>query len=237
MVEGHLQGGVRGLVRLLNAALQQGEDVVSEHGDGEAKQGRARMAEAAEFAVQRALEPLEHALNGLIANDKFCWARTLQLHLSWSRARCKLKPPTPRHLSAEAIPHGAEHAAEAHLARPADRRADGDRPAALGPGLPASPAMGGNAPSCADRGARAPTPAGDVSWRVAIYGRVSTGHRVEQQTIEQQIERLTAQVATHATEGWTLEPAHVFRDDGYSGASLARPGLDRLRDAVKGREV
>jgi DNA invertase Pin-like site-specific DNA recombinase len=37
--------------------------------------------------------------------------------------------------------------------------------------------------------------------RVAIYGRVSTGHRVEQQTIEQQIGRLTAQVATHATEG------------------------------------
>jgi site-specific DNA recombinase len=70
-----------------------------------------------------------------------------------------------------------------------------------------------------------------------MYGRVSTGHQVEQQTIEQQIERLTALVATHATEGWTLEPAHVFRDDGYSGASLARPGLDRLRDAIKGREV
>ena len=34
-----------------------------------------------------------------------------------------------------------------------------------------------------------------------------------------------------------LDPAHVFRDDGYSGAVLARPGLDRLRDAVKGREV
>src|ERR671933_2528156 len=75
------------------------------------------------------------------------------------------------------------------------------------------------------------------AMRVAIYGRVSTGHRAEQQTIEQQIERLTAQVATHAAEGWTLEPAHVFRDDGYSGASLARPGLDRLRDAIKGREV
>src|SRR5205085_3871572 len=80
------------------------------------------------------------------------------------------------------------------------------------------------------------SPGGSI-MRVAIYGRVSTGHRVEQQTIEQQIERLTAQVATHAIEGWTLEPAHVFRDDGYSGASLARPGLDRLRDAVKGREV
>src|SRR3954454_4356150 len=163
MVEGHLQGGVRGLVRLLDAALQQDEDVVSQHGDGEAEQGRAWMTEAAELAVQRRFEPLEHALSGLIANDKFCWARTLQLHLSWSRARIKLEGPTPRHLSAEAIPHGAEHAAEAHLARPADGRADGDRPAALGPGLPASPAMGGNASSCADRGAGAPNLAGDVS--------------------------------------------------------------------------
>ena len=73
--------------------------------------------------------------------------------------------------------------------------------------------------------------------RVAIYGRVSTGHQVEQQTIEQQIERLKAYVAAYVAEGWTLEPTHVFRDDGYSGAVLARPGLDRLRDAVKGREV
>ena len=73
--------------------------------------------------------------------------------------------------------------------------------------------------------------------RVAIYGRVSTGQQVEHQTIEQQIERLTAHVAAHAAEGWTLEPAHLFRDDGHSGAALARPGLDRLRDAVKGREV
>ena len=29
----------------------------------------------------------------------------------------------------------------------------------------------------------------------------------------------------------------MFRDDGYSGAVLARPGLDRLRDAIKGREI
>jgi site-specific DNA recombinase len=53
--------------------------------------------------------------------------------------------------------------------------------------------------------------------RIAIYGRVSTGHQVEQQTIEQQITRLTTHVGTHAAEGWTLEPTHVFRDDGYSG--------------------
>ena len=73
--------------------------------------------------------------------------------------------------------------------------------------------------------------------RVAIYGRVSTSHQVDHQTIEQQLERLSAHVRAHAAEGWALDPAHVFRDDGYSGAVLARPGLDRLRDAVKGREV
>jgi site-specific DNA recombinase len=73
--------------------------------------------------------------------------------------------------------------------------------------------------------------------RVAIYGRVSTGHQVEHQTIEQQIERLIAHVTARAAQGWALDPGHVFRDDGHSGAALARPGLDRLRDAIKGREV
>jgi hypothetical protein len=73
--------------------------------------------------------------------------------------------------------------------------------------------------------------------RVAIYGRVSTSHQVDHQTLEQQLERLTAHVGAHAAEDWVLDSAHVFRDDGHSGAVLARPGLDRLRDAVKGREV
>src|SRR5689334_1223236 len=73
--------------------------------------------------------------------------------------------------------------------------------------------------------------------RVAIYGRVSTSQQVDHRTIEQQLERLTAAVRARAADGWTLDPAHLFRDDGYSGAVLARPGLDRLRDAVKGREI
>jgi site-specific DNA recombinase len=73
--------------------------------------------------------------------------------------------------------------------------------------------------------------------RVAIYSRVSTSQQVDHQTIEQQLERLTAAVHAHAADGWVLDPAHMFRDDGYSGAVLARPGLDRLRDAVKGREL
>ena len=73
--------------------------------------------------------------------------------------------------------------------------------------------------------------------RVAIYARVSTSHQVEHQTIEQQFERLTAHVRTNGAAGWQLDPAHVFRDDGYSGATLARPGLDGLRDAIKNRAV
>jgi site-specific DNA recombinase len=73
--------------------------------------------------------------------------------------------------------------------------------------------------------------------RIAIYSRVSTSHQVDHQTIEQQLERLSAHVHAHAAEGWMLDPAHVFRDDGYSGAVLARPGLEHLRDAVRNHEV
>jgi site-specific DNA recombinase len=73
--------------------------------------------------------------------------------------------------------------------------------------------------------------------RVALYARVSTSHQVEHQTIEQQFERLTTHVRAHADAGWHVDLAHVFRDDGYSGAALSRPGLDRLRDAIKAREV
>jgi site-specific DNA recombinase len=70
--------------------------------------------------------------------------------------------------------------------------------------------------------------------RVAIYVRVSTSHQVLQQTIDQQLDRLLAHVQT---QGWTLPEERIFRDDGYSGASLARPGLDRLRDLVHVREL
>jgi len=63
--------------------------------------------------------------------------------------------------------------------------------------------------------------------RVAIYARVSSTRQAQAQTIEQQLDRLRAAVAEH---GWRLEEEHVYRDDGYSGAGLSRPGLDRLRD-------
>src|SRR5215510_15570458 len=70
--------------------------------------------------------------------------------------------------------------------------------------------------------------------RVAVYVRVSTQRQAQAQTIEQQLERLCAHI--HA-QGWQLAPEAIFRDEGYSGAQLARPGLDRLRDWVARAEV
>lgn len=63
--------------------------------------------------------------------------------------------------------------------------------------------------------------------RIAIYVRVSTQRQAQTQTIDQQLERLR-RVATDRQ--WALPDDHIFRDDGYSGASLRRPGLDKLRD-------
>jgi site-specific DNA recombinase len=63
--------------------------------------------------------------------------------------------------------------------------------------------------------------------RIAIYARVSTQRQAQTQTIDEQIQRLKAHVES---QGHPLPAENVFRDDGYSGASLKRPGLDRLRD-------
>ena len=63
--------------------------------------------------------------------------------------------------------------------------------------------------------------------RVAAYARVSTTRQAQAQGIEQQLDRLRAAAAER---GWELDDQHVYRDDGYSGARIGRPGLDRLRD-------
>ena len=69
---------------------------------------------------------------------------------------------------------------------------------------------------------------------VAVYVRVSTQRQAQSQTIEQQLERLRAHLRGQGEE---LTSEAIFRDDGYSGATLNRPGLDRLRDAVRAGEV
>jgi site-specific DNA recombinase len=70
--------------------------------------------------------------------------------------------------------------------------------------------------------------------RIAIYARVSTQRQAQDQTIEQQLEHLLTYVQQ---QGWVLPEENIFRDDGYSGSGLNRPGLDRLRDQVVAGEI
>jgi site-specific DNA recombinase len=69
--------------------------------------------------------------------------------------------------------------------------------------------------------------------RTAVYVRVSTTRQAQTQTIEQQLERLRAHVAA---QGWQLQDEDIFRDDGFSGSTLNRPGLDHLRDRAAAGE-
>jgi site-specific DNA recombinase len=62
---------------------------------------------------------------------------------------------------------------------------------------------------------------------IAVYARVSTQRQAQALTTEQQLDRLLAYAQA---QGWNLSPDRIFRDDGYSGATLRRPGLDALRD-------
>jgi site-specific DNA recombinase len=71
---------------------------------------------------------------------------------------------------------------------------------------------------------------------VALYARVSTPRQSHTQTIEQQLQRLHTRVQECCEEcgreDQRPDACRVFRDDGYSGTTLRRPGLDALRDAV-----
>jgi len=61
----------------------------------------------------------------------------------------------------------------------------------------------------------------------AIYARVSSERQKQEHTIASQ----TAALREHATkQGYTVPNEWIFEDEGYSGAVLVRPGLERLRD-------
>src|SRR5690242_13871743 len=69
--------------------------------------------------------------------------------------------------------------------------------------------------------------------RVAFYARVSSDQQTEQGTIASQVAALEARILQ---DGLHLEPDYRFDyrfiDEGHSGATLIRPALEHLRDAV-----
>jgi len=67
---------------------------------------------------------------------------------------------------------------------------------------------------------------------VALYARVSSDRQVDEGTIESQLASLHAYGDEH---GYGIDADCIFTDDGFSGATLARPGLEVLRDhAMRG---
>ena len=61
----------------------------------------------------------------------------------------------------------------------------------------------------------------------AIYARVSSDKQKEEHTIASQTAGL---IAFAQSNGYSVPPEWVFEDEGYSGASLVRPGLEKIRD-------
>lgn len=67
-----------------------------------------------------------------------------------------------------------------------------------------------------------------------IYARVSSDKQREEHTIASQ----TAALRVFAQEqGFSVPDEWVIEDEGYSGATLVRPGLERVRDLVAEGQV
>jgi site-specific DNA recombinase len=63
----------------------------------------------------------------------------------------------------------------------------------------------------------------------AMYARVSSEQQADAHTVASQVVALQERVAT---DGLALPEGMQFVDEGYSGATLVRPALERLRDLV-----
>jgi site-specific DNA recombinase len=63
----------------------------------------------------------------------------------------------------------------------------------------------------------------------ALYARVSSDRRTRERTVDSQFDDLRARARVDGAEP---PPELVFVDDGYSGSTLVRPALERLRDTA-----
>jgi site-specific DNA recombinase len=65
--------------------------------------------------------------------------------------------------------------------------------------------------------------------QVALYARVSSEQQAEAKTIESQLVEIRARIVA---DGFDLASVLEFVDEGYSGSTLVRPALERLRDVA-----
>jgi site-specific DNA recombinase len=65
--------------------------------------------------------------------------------------------------------------------------------------------------------------------QAAIYARVSSESQADAQSIDSQVAALLDRVGA---DGLAISEALEFIDDGYTGATLIRPALERLRDCI-----
>lgn len=72
------------------------------------------------------------------------------------------------------------------------------------------------------------------SITAGLYARVSTDSQARGNTIASQLAALHERACADAVR---IDPHHAYVDEGRSGATLARPALERLRDAVAGGEI
>jgi site-specific DNA recombinase len=68
----------------------------------------------------------------------------------------------------------------------------------------------------------------------AIYARVSSEQQKEEKTIASQIAAL---VEFAKSEDYSVPDEWIFQDEGYSGATLLRPGLEKVRDLAADGQI
>jgi site-specific DNA recombinase len=67
----------------------------------------------------------------------------------------------------------------------------------------------------------------NMSISTALYARVSSHRQAEEMTIDSQVAAIKERITR---DGFTVEQDRCYLDEGYSGSTLVRPALERLRD-------
>src|ERR1700690_4211785 len=69
----------------------------------------------------------------------------------------------------------------------------------------------------------------DDTIRTALYARVSSERQTDELTIQSQVAALRQRIAH---DGLQIAEELCFLDEGYSGSTLIRPALEKLRDVA-----